>query len=265
MVIPSVYNEGIYNFGVYNITLSGSQVSIRLDGQSQYLGTINPAPLGVANTWTLGFWAKPFGNKEHAAIFSTVGDGSRNEISVSTTAIPNETQTHGKRPAELRVIIKDHEGTTIKHHGWGNYFQDDTWTHVFLQWDGTELNAFKNAVATTTGVALVTFTGTMADYPARNIHYGSSVPGVTATFSGILGHLGMWDSLLDPAEMGTVVSGGFVTDLTIASGSYSSQTNLKHYWKPGAEPADLGLDFAGNSSFNKQRNITSSNVTPETP
>ncbi len=240
------YNTDVYNEGIYNFPLN----------------------LRVGDAWTLGFWAKPGANKEHGTIFSVGNRDGKNEIRVSTTAIPIESIVHGKRPAELRVLIKDFEGTAIKQYGWGDWFQSEVWTHTFLQWNGVELNAYKNAFLTTTGVVFVDVSGTMGDSPARKIFYGSAVAGNFATFSGIMGHFGMWDELLDPIELRTVVSGGFSTDLTVASGSYTSQGNLQHYWKPGEDLTNLGKDFTTSGTrldLTKQRNITTDNVTSESP
>jgi len=261
----SVYNEGVYNAGIYNLTLSGSEISIKLDGKSQYLGTSGPSILNVGNTWTLGFWAKPRANKEHASFFSTASNDFQNEISVSTTPIPEATQILGKRPAELRAVITDASGDQIKNYGWGNYFQTEVWTHVFLQWDGAELNAYKNGLPTTTGVVLTTTTGSMSDYPARKVYYGASIAGLVATFSGHLGHCAMWNSLLSQAEMNSVVSGGLEIDLAVPSGSYVSIGSLQHYWKPGQAPENLGADFAGSVDLDKQRNLNFGNVTADTP
>lgn len=267
MVTLSVYNEGIYNEGIYNLTLSGNFASIELDGKQQYLGTLEPSLLSIANTWTLGFWAKPLHNKEHMAIFSTASPRRTNEIDVFSTPISPELPTQGKTPASLRAMVKDASGTTLKHYGWGDYFQTDVWTHVFLQWNGTNLNAFKNGILTTTGVVLTNVTGSLSDVQ-RQVYYGSAVAGVTATFSGILGHLAIWDSVIGSSEMPVIVSGGFDMDLTSTSGTYVSTSSLKHYWKPGLDSEEIGKDYSVSGTLvplNKLRNITDANITEESP
>jgi hypothetical protein len=94
------------------------------------------------------------------------------------------------------------------------------------------------------------------------------VSGTFATFSGTIGHFGMWDEVLDVAEMTTVVSGGFFSDLTLISGSYTSVSNLQHYWKPGDVPSDLGKDFTTSGTaldLSKQHNMSADNVTADQP
>ncbi len=247
--------------------VSGTQAALTLDGKNQYLGRADSNSLGIANTWTLGFWSKPFANKEHATFFSTAGRNDENRIDILTTPLPQETSVHGKRPSELRVIIKDADGTTIKHYSWPDWYQDNTWTHTFLQWDGVDLDAFKNGFTTTTGDAFVNATGSMSDFPDRKLFYGSAVAGSFASLSGAVGHFGMWNSILDADEIGTVVSGTFEIDLTTVSGGYFS-TAIQHYWKPGFDSADIGQDFTTSGTpltLNKQRNIDQTNIIADTP
>ena len=212
-----VYNEGIYNDGIYNF----------------------PINLEIANEWTLGFWVKPKPFKEFGAIFSVGEIDKKNTIIISTTPVSS---TAGIT-SELRVLIKGEDGTIIKHYGWGGWFQTDTWTHTFLQWDGTDLIANHDALVATTGVALADASGSMSDFPPRKIFYGTTAAEELASFSGTIGHFGMWGSLLDPSEFSTVVSGGFGMDLTTSSGSYVSQDSLQHYWKPGEDSGNIGKDF----------------------
>lgn len=270
----SFYNQGVYNEGIYNLTVSGTaasgtQVAITLDGKTQYLGRADKNNLSIANTWTLGFWAKPFANKEHATFFSTASSREENRIDILTTPIPEETSIHGKRPSEIRVVIKDVNGTTIKHYGWPDWFTDRTWTHTFIQWDGTDLEAFKNGIVTTTGVSFVNTSGSMADSPKRGFYYGSAVAGIFATFSGVLGHFGMWDSILNENEMSTIVSGTFAIDLTTVSGGYVSPGNLQHYWKPGAVDTNIGEDFATSGALprnlDKLLGIDAENIIADIP
>ena len=237
-----VYNAGIYNDGIYNF----------------------PINLEIANEWTLGFWVKPKSFKEFGTIFSVGEIDKKNTIVISTTPVSS---TAGVT-SELRVLIKGEEGTIIKHYGWGGWFQTDTWTHTFLQWDGTDLTANRDALVATTGVALTDASGSMGDSPPRKILYGATAVGELASFSGTIGHFGMWNSLLDSSEFGTVVSGGFEMDLTTSSGSYISQDSLQHYWKPGEDLANIGKDFVASGTtldLNKERGITLDDIITDGP
>lgn len=240
-----VYNKGNYNDGVYN-------------------GLSN---LSIANIWTLAFWAKPRSYKEHATIFSMGEKDDKNEIRISVTPVSAEREIFGKNFSEMRVLIKDANGTTIKHYSWPDWFQTEEWLHTTLEWNGTDLEAFRAGLPTTTGITFVNASGIMSD-SARGIFYGSAIVGDFATFSGTLGHFGMWNALLDPGELGTVVSGGFSTDLTITSGTYVSQGTLQHYWKPGDDPANIGKDFVASGiavDLTKEHDIDSNNIIIDEP
>jgi hypothetical protein len=237
-----VYNWGVYNNGIYNF----------------------PVNLEIANEWTLGFWVKPKPFKEFGTIFSVGEIDKENTIIISTTPVSSTATSL----SELRVLIKGGDGTIIKHYGWGGWFQTDTWTHTFLQWDGTDLTANRDAIVSTTGVALTDASGTMGDSPPRKIFYGTTAAGELASFSGTVGHFGMWNSLLDPAEFVTVVSGGFGADLTTSSGSYVSQDSLQHYWKPGEDLGNIGKDFVTSGTaldLDKGRGITTDDIVTDGP
>ena len=238
----NVYNFGVYNNGIYNF----------------------PINLEIANEWTLGFWVKPKPFKEFGAIFSVGEIDKKNTIVISTTPVSSTASV----TSELRVLIKSSEGTIIKHYGWGDWFQTDTWTHTFLQWDGTDLTANHDALVATTGVALADVSGSMSDVPSRKIFYGTTAKGELASFSGTIGHFGMWDSLLNPSEFGTVVSGGFGMDLTTSSGSYVSQGSLQHYWKPGEDSGNIGKDFVVSGTaldLATERGITPADIVTDGP
>ncbi len=244
----SIYNADNFNDGIYNL----AQFNLR-----------------ISNLWTLAFWAKPRNYKEHAIIFSVGESDDQNEIRISTTPVSEERKVFGKSPSEIRVLIKDKNGTIIKHYSWPDWFRTEEWTHTAIEWDGTNLEAFKNALPTTTGVVFVNVSGTMLD-SSRRIFYGSTVTGDRATFSGTVGHFGMWNSLLTAEELGTVVSGGFATDLTLTSGTYTSSGTLQHYWRPGDDPINIGKDFATTvtgSTFdlNKERNVNNANIVVDEP
>lgn len=260
----SFYNESFYNDGKYGLTSSGTQAALTLDGRTQYLSRADKNSLGIADTWTLGFWAKPYANKEHQTFFSTATRRDTDRIDILSTPIPQETNTHGKRPSELRMTITDLDGNIIKHYSWPDWYRDQEWTHTFLQWDGTDLNAYKDGVLTSTGVVFVNSSGTMSD-SERSVFYGAAATGVFATFSGVLGHFGMWNSLLTLAEMVEVVDAEFGIDLTTVSGNYVSAANLQHWWRPGFNAGNIGEDFAGSLNLNKLQNIDADAITTDTP
>ena len=237
-----VYNEEVYNFGVYNYP---------------------PILDTIENKWTIAFWVRPLEHKEHAAIFSMRTTDASNEIRISTTPISAQQEVS----SEMRVLIKNAEGSIIKHYSWPDWFQNETWTHTTVRWYGTTLDAFTEGLTTTTGVNFVNTSGDMSATD-REMYYGSTNPGSFATFSGVLGHFGIWDLVVGSEELPTIVSGGFSIDLTVSSGSYTSQDNLKQYWKPGDDPLNLGKDFSifGPAfDLEKEREVDPTNIVTDEP
>lgn len=241
LISLDVYNAGIYNDGIYNF----------------------PIGVNIGNNWTIGFWVKPRASKEFQAIFTLGARTKPNHVFISTTPIPEQ-----DAKSELRVIITDQNAQIIKHYSWGDWFSNNRWEHTTIQWDGSELNAFRNSFPTTTGVLFTNSSGILGDFPARAIFYGTNAEGFSATFSGTLGHMAIWDSILDIAELQTIVSGGFQIDLTTTSGSYTSQDNLVQYWKPGEDLTNVGKSFAtitGTHDLDKIQGISVNNITIDSP
>lgn len=248
--IEDLGTQGVYNFGAYNDVIYNF-----------------PFNLDIADVWTLAFWSKPRAYKEHTTLFATGARGGQNEIRISATPVSEERGIRGKSPSELRVLIRDQDGEVIKHYSWPDWFQEEEWRHTAIQWNGTDLEAFKAGIPTTTGVTFVNAAGTMSD-GIRKVFYGSAVAGEFASFSGTVGHFGVWNTLLAPGELETIVSGAFSADLTVASGSYISQNTLQHYWKPGDDPTNLGKDFVTSGTlFNltKEHNLDANNIVIDEP
>jgi hypothetical protein len=237
------YNLGNYNDGIYN-SPSGN-------------------PLGITNTWTLGFWAKPKISKEAGTLVGVGDRHSGNAILIETTPLGV-----GAITSELRVLIREQDSSILKHYGWGNWFTPNSWTHTSVSWDGSELSASKDAIAKTPTLVLTSNLGGMSDIPSRKIFYGSTESSDLPSFSGTVGHFGMWNTVLTTPELSVVVSGGFDIDLTTSSGAYTSDDSLPHYWKPGEDLSNIGKDFSASGTLlnlNRLSSITGSSVVSDVP
>lgn len=237
--------------------------SIQLDGKNQYLASSsNPQKLGIGNNWTLSFWVKAATNPEFTTIFSA-GSKEKNRIDVLSTPIPSIGNAH------IQARITDADGNVIKHATWGDFFTSATWTHGALTWNGTDLDIYASGTLLVTGTAdFVNVTGTMSDELNRKVFYGSALEGRTATASGLVGHLALWNTVLTSAEIQEVAAGTFEIDLTTNSGSYTSSAALKQYWKPGETPS-IGESFASSGTqidiSLDANNIDSNNIVLEQP
>jgi hypothetical protein len=242
-------------------------MSVILNGSDQYFArSAEPTVLGIGNAWTLAGWVKPRANKEHATIFSTATK-EENRIELSVTPLTELTTLLRNRRSQLRVLIKDADGTTIKHYGFQDTFLEETWTHFGVTWDGNELLAYVSGTAAITGTVLTNVTGTMTDTP-RKVFYGNAIQGA-ATFSGTVGHLGFWGTVLSSGSLNEIAGAGHSANLLTNSGSYVESANLQHWWRPGDDPGDIGKDYAiAGTPINiglDARRINGFNIVGDTP
>lgn len=270
MITLTVYNEGVYNSHVYNRFLEGgTEQALVLDGSRQYLATVNPELLGIDNTWSVGFWSKPRSGPEFRLLFAAHGRSGKNSIEISVPPIVAEpiqgTFEARERREQIRLRTTDENGNVIKHIGWGDVYRPDLWSHIGLVWDGNDILFYADGELASSGTAIfINSSGTMAD-SERKVYYGSNISGSLAPWSGTVGHGGMWSSALSAAEWQTVVSGGFFMDLTVTSGSYASQGSLEHYWKPGADSANIGEDLVGGLDLEKLNFVSTANIVGDRP
>lgn len=269
MITLTAYNEGVYNSEVYNRFLEGgNEISLILDGEKQYLASAGAGTLGIANEWSAGFWAKPLEGPEFRVLFAAHNRDGKNSIEVSMPSLAPE-PTKGTfearaRNTELRVRITDENGDIIQHLGWGDMFRNDVWSHVGISWDGMDILAYRDGELVSSGTGLLVSSGTMVD-SERKIYYGNTISGTLPTWSGNIGHAGIWSSVLAQPEWDTVVSGGFFMDLTTASAGYTSSGTLVQYWKPGANESNIGENLAGGVELTKLSFVSTANRVGDTP
>ena len=239
--------------------------SVQLDGKNQYLASSSPpARVEITDTWSLSFWVKASLSSEVRSLLS-IGTDERNRIDVTSTPIP------GVSTAQLRVRISDASGSAINHSGWGQFFDTTVsgWSHGAITWDGTDLQVCSSGTTLTTGTLFTNVSGDMSDDFDRKVFYGSATDGNTATWSGLIGHCAIWDTVLSLNEIQEIADGGHDIDLTSNTGNYVSSDSLKQYWKPGKNPSDIGQNFAVSGTQinigNNATNIFSGNIVEEVP
>ena len=243
---------------------------LEANGSNQYLAKSEfPANLGLSNAWTLSFWVKPRPSSEAATLFAVGGLREENAIVIRLDPLPQLPfrKTDNKSPTNLVTMIKGPNGTIVREIKWENFTTADSWIHGALTWDGNILQVYASGIATNSGVVLQSGGGiTMTDSPQRKIFYGSSVLGNQPTFSGFLGHLAMWNSILTQDEISLIADNGFFMDLTANSGTYTSSVDLVMYYRPGDNPNNLGQDFSGvGLDLNNIRNITIDDIVNDLP
>lgn len=264
MVKLSIYDIGVYNDFIYN-AIPSSGIALVLDGKNKSIATgFDPVELNFANAWSISVWAKPEPDKEFRTLFCIENSRRENRIKLSTAPVSDETPFLFDRQTDLRVELTDSNGTVIQNHGWESFFQDQTWAHVGVTWDGTSLVSYIDGVSGTTSVILIDGGGVLSDAP-RTIFYGYGLTEGVASWSGTIGPAAIWNTALGPEEWPVIASGLFDINLSASSGTYTSNDSLVQYWSFQNED-DIGENLTGNgAAFTRLRSVSDGDFTNDIP
>jgi hypothetical protein len=240
-------------------------VSLQVNGVDEQLESEIQELWGFANLWTMSFWIKPTQfipeplSSDHRVLAHLRGSTSRGEVLIWGARMEGS-----KIEEEIHVEIHDDEGKRLRTTRFNSVQKRSEWRQFSCVWDGTSLIGYDQGLLIEDMMVLNSGNGTM-DEPAggRRFRVGSLIedtgPQLTG-WSGIIGHIGMWDTALGPAEYGPLISGGFGFDLLTNSGTYSSSANLKHWWKPGDDFPNVGRDYAGDITLTSGSNATATGI-----
>lgn len=217
--------------------------SISVDGSNEYFmkGNAGGDPtIGIADEWSISMWIRPHADMltstntplELKAV-ATSSNKSRLYFSIFGT-VAND---------PLRIYLYTSAGSNFKLYSYNSLFTVNVWTHLLATWNGTTgdvLTLHVDGSETAVTTPILDGAGAM-DNIARRITYGANTSG-TADFEGHIAHLAMWDSVLTAAEATEIANSNLEIDLTADTGDYTSSANLIHYWRVGADSADIGKD-----------------------
>jgi hypothetical protein len=74
-------------------------------------------------------------------------------------------------------------------------------------------------------------------------------------------NMAIWNEVLDVTELVEIFTHGSSIDLRESVGSYTSPSNLQHYWKLGADSDDIGQDYGNGTAIDVDANA--SNIAKE--
>lgn len=232
--------------------------SLSFRGVDAYLENTEVQSLGFSDLWTIGIWLKPredlprerLAQLHHRALLHLQGKTHKNEILIWADRI---TTTD---PDVIHVENWNHTGERVRITRFNAAQERDHWRHFSVFWDGSNLIGWDNGVELPDIHETLSGTGSfiMEDPVAsggRSIRLGAAYSGIAyapqvplTTWSGLMGAVAIWNTGVTGTELATVVSGGFGFDLTTNSGIYTSSANLVHWWRLGADSADIGADYA---------------------
>lgn len=214
--------------------------SVALDGVNSTFQS-DESLIGVANTWTIGFWLRPSSlaaDRMPVIIKPAGSDNSRIDIEMNYAT--------GGLGIFGGMTVRLHDSAGVLKKDWDWWFSGylTSWHHVAITWDGTEIKNYFNGVNHNTGAAKpVNNALTMTD-EVRQIEVGSN-SGASAGYLGWMSELQIWDVALDPDEVIDLHNNGFPgrLDLTKDVTGYTNSANLQHWYRFGYDAAKLGRDF----------------------
>ncbi len=242
-----------------------NNVALQFDGQNDKLASEAGLAMGFANLWTISFWIKPTlyvpqaAQDSHHVLFHLKGATHRGEILIWGSKLEGAAQEE-----EIHIELYDSLGKRLRVTRFNKVQKRNEWRQFSCTWDGTNLIAYDQGLLVTDHVTSVSSNGSMNEPTGgRSLRVGGLIEDTQpslAAWSGIIGHIGIWDTDLGPDQIGTIISGGFNSDLLTSSGLYTSNANLQHYWKPGDDFPNVGFDYAGNINLASGTNATATGI-----
>ena len=265
-----------------------TNVSLQFSGGLEYLEDALRQMQGIANLWTISIWMKPsetpslfdsdsnpLFNPDGKALFHVKGADHRSEVLIWGDRIED-------RVIEEFVVVEnwDKDNRRISVTRFNMAQKKDEWRNFSCVWNGSNLIAWSD------GQELTDFSGTFSGIGSaimedsseankfRSVRVAAAYSGISTpssdvphivSYSGLLGPIAVWNSVLSETEINLNVDAGFGMDLTTNSGSYTSSANLQHWWRLGADVDDVGADYSGSVNVGDDGTITGTNVVTDSP
>jgi hypothetical protein len=212
---------------------------IHFDGSADRLEERTDAAVGIADNWTICFWAA---QDSAPTAFETVFDARPDASSVNAIQIGFD----GARASDpLGVAIVDNAGTTIYNYRYDALLPTtDAWAFWTVTWNGTTLRGYKDAIEDAAPASLGGSGGTQAD--GNRIITLANSELATTPYDGRIALVAVWDEVISDAELLQLFNMGMNISYTSDYNDYVSSANLIHQWRPGwhNESAQWGEDLS---------------------
>jgi len=235
--------------------------SVNFDGSTEYIQTTNNITQSTGDAWTVSVWFKP----------DTV-TATQNLVILQNTSLAstNLIQLQLDTSSRMRVVCHDSGGTQIKdlvHTGGAGSI--DVWTHGLATYDGSDTGdplVFYLNGSTVSGSG-TNNTGTMTT-TSRRMTVAASTPGSGNFYNGGIGHIAIWNTVLDQNDVDEVFGQKFEFDPNRASGTYDKQGSIIHWYKlgeTGGSTAAIGNDYVGSIDLDNTGNIADADIEADFP
>ena len=218
------------------------QVSLDLDGSTEWLANPAQTTLGIADSWTFSTWIRDRSFASSTAnYFQLLRPDSDSRIDIF--------QAGNGSTNPLIVHLYSTSGTIFKAGLWNNVMSPgSTFHHIVVVWDGAagalgSLSVYVDGELRPPSIVGTDLAGVMHD-SERSVLLGGS-----PSLDGLIGHTALWARALSAQEIAQVHFLGHAINLRGDIGDYQSSAHLRHYWRLGEDPVAIGRDFAANPTI----------------
>jgi len=217
--------------------------AVSFDGVDDYADNTSMPHATLGGTFSFAFWIKPisgaFGYR-----YISCRSGGTNPYFEATRG------TDGKIKFFLNGTTGTGQKTTT-----GGSFPDNEWHHCVITWNGSTLKIYAD------GVLDKTDSNYSGNLMGEILECGGLAGGVGYNTEVILDELAFWDKKLNATEVSEVYGEAIIQDLS----ALSTSSNLVHWWRMGDGDTFPTLqDSVGGNDFTMY-NMTSSDITTDSP
>lgn len=220
--------------------------SITLDGAAErYFGV---GTLSIGNDWSFSQWwlpdsLPPVSINRGLLNLDTISGGGGEVIRLNIGDFGASAPL-----GSLFIQTTQQDFASIKTFVWDAVFTINTWVHLLVTWDGTDLDLYIDGVLTAPSTKISDGAGVMSSTGTIRLFFASQANGGSPFGPGNVGPFGIWDTSVSAAEAAQIFACKFSMDLRNNTGSYVSSSSLIGYWRPGFD--DEGFtDLAGVIDF----------------
>jgi hypothetical protein len=194
---------------------------------------------------TLSLWAMPqIGSQfdtNFKLLFNYGFTGATSGWNVILQTLANPTKN-------LRLNISSGPGPAVREVVYNNptALEQNVLNHITITYSSSTnvLTLYKNGVAKTPDAVLSAGNPDLTNVTSNTADvliggFEGAIPSLDTSWDGIIGQIGMWDTILSEDEIIEIVEAGYEIDLRFPKGSYQSHSNLRHYWLHLFDPPDI--------------------------
>ncbi len=189
--------------------------------------------IAIYNIFSIAQWIK--GSATSSVLsFQLFGGSNLDTLFLDTT-----TQNGGP----LAVVLHGKGGVEFYNATYSADLSPNVWHHLVLTWDGflNQFIVFVDGTAAPVGSIITNLLPATLRGAFRSVQIG----GNSGTDNNRHYSTAVWDVALDGFDVETIYNNGNAAsvDLVANSGTYDKALNLRHWWRFGLEPGNIGKDF----------------------